>query len=254
MKIVDRYSRQLPVVGEEGQRKIRNTSVAVFGVGGLGTLVARYVVGGGFRKIVLVDFDTVSLPDIHRQILYSTSDVGRPKAEVAARVLRDVNPEVEVEAVSEAISPELARDVARRVDVVVDALDNWASRHVVNKAAVEYKKPLIHGAVQEWYGHVTTVVPGVTPCLEDLFGRFKQLPSCVLGYCPVLGPAVGVVSSIMALEVFKTALGSPSLAGKLLRVDLKHMAFDEIAVARNESCPVCGLGAVAKHLANAPQQ
>jgi molybdopterin/thiamine biosynthesis adenylyltransferase len=241
MKVLDRYSRQIPVVGEEGQRKIRNTSVAVFGVGGLGTLVARYVVGGGFKRVLLIDFDTVSLPDLHRQILYTTEDVGRPKAEAAAKALRAVNPEVEVVPVAEPISPDLAEGVLKEVDVAVDALDNWAARHVVNAAAVRRGRVLVHGAVQEWYGHVTTVVPWTTPCLEDLFGRFKSLPTCVLGFCPVLGPAVGVVSSLMALEVFNAALGRPALAGKLLVVDLKHMAFDVLEVARNPSCPVCGV-------------
>jgi molybdopterin/thiamine biosynthesis adenylyltransferase len=241
MKVLDRYSRQIPVVGEEGQRKIRNTSVAVFGVGGLGTLVARYVVGGGFKRVLLIDFDTVSLPDLHRQILYTTEDVGRPKAEAAAEALRAVNPEVEVVPVAEPISPDLAEGVLKEVDVAVDALDNWAARHVVNAAAVRRGRVLVHGAVQEWYGHVTTVVPWATPCLEDLFGRFKSLPTCVLGFCPVLGPAVGVVSSLMALEVFNAALGRPALAGKLLVVDLKHMAFDVLEVARNPSCPVCGV-------------
>ncbi len=241
MKILDRYSRQIPVVGEEGQRKIRNTSVAVFGVGGLGTLVARYVVGGGFKRVLLIDFDTVSLPDLHRQILYTTEDVGKPKAEAAAKALRAVNPEVEVVPVAEPISPDLAEGVLKEVDVAVDALDNWAARHVVNAAAVRHGRVLVHGAVQEWYGHVTTVVPRTTPCLEDLFGRFKSLPTCVPGFCPVLGPAVGVVSSLMALEVFNAALGKPALAGKLLVVDLKHMSFDVLEVARNPSCPVCGV-------------
>jgi molybdopterin/thiamine biosynthesis adenylyltransferase len=241
MKVLDRYSRQIPVVGEEGQRKIRNTSVAVFGVGGLGTLVARYVVGGGFKRVLLIDFDTVSLPDLHRQILYTTEDVGKPKAEVAAKALRAVNPEVEVVPVAEPISPDLAEEVLKEVDIAVDALDNWAARHVVNAAAVRRRRVLIHGAVQEWYGHVTTVVPGATPCLEDLFGRFKSLPTCPAGFCPVLGPAVGVVASLMALEVFNAALGKPALAGKLLVVDLKHVAFDVLEVARNPSCPVCGV-------------
>jgi molybdopterin/thiamine biosynthesis adenylyltransferase len=241
MKVLDRYSRQIPVVGEEGQRKIRNTSVAVFGVGGLGTLVARYVVGGGFKRVLLIDFDTVSLPDLHRQILYTTEDVGKPKAEAAAKALRAVNPEVEVVPVAEPISPDLAEGVLKEVDVAVDALDNWAARHVVNAAAVRRGRVLVHGAVQEWYGHVTTVVPWTTPCLEDLFGRLKSLPACPAGFCPVLGPAVGVVSSLMALEVFNAALGKPALAGKLLVVDLKRMAFDVLEVARNPSCPVCGI-------------
>jgi len=240
MKVLDRYSRQIPVIGKEGQRKIREASVAVFGVGGLGSLVARYVVGGGFRRVVLVDFDAVAVSDLHRQILYTTEDVGRPKAEAAAKALRAVNPEVEVVPVAEPISPDLAEGVLKEVDVAVDALDNWAARHVVNAASVRRGRVLVHGAVQEWYGHVTTVVPRVTPCLEDLFGRFKSPPSCV-GFCPVLGPAVGVVSSLMALEVFNSALGRPTLAGRLLVVDLKHMAFDVLEVVRNPGCPVCGV-------------
>ncbi|ACB39143.1 HesA/MoeB/ThiF family protein [Pyrobaculum neutrophilum] len=241
VKILDRYSRQIAVIGEEGQRKVRSTAVAVFGVGGLGTLVARYVVGGGFRKVFLVDHDVVSPPDIHRQILYTSREVGRPKAEVAAAVLRDVNPEVEVVPIAEAVSPQLAEEVLGEADIAVDALDNWASRHVVNAASVKRGRPLVHGAVQEWYGHVTTVVPGATPCLEDIFGRFKSLPTCATGFCPVLGPAVGVIASLMALEVFNTALGKPALAGKLLVVDLKHMAFDAIELQRNPACPVCGV-------------
>ncbi len=240
MKLLDRYSRQVAVIGEEGQRRIRATSAAIFGVGGLGTHVAYYLAAGGFKKLYLVDSDKVALSDLHRQVLYSTSDVGKYKVEAAAKRLGDINPEVEVEPIAEEISPSLAGELAGKADVLVDALDNWATRHVVNRAAVKALKPLVHGAVQEWYGHVTTVIPGVTPCLEELFGRLRSLPSCPQGVCPVLGPVVGVVASLMALEAFKVAIGAPSLAGKLLVVDLKHMSVDEIELARDEGCPVCG--------------
>lgn len=240
VKLFDRYSRQVAVIGEEGQRRVRAASAAIFGVGGLGTHVAYYLAAGGFKKLYLVDSDKVALSDLHRQVLYSTSDVGMYKVEAAARRLRDVNPEVEVEPIAEEISPSLAGELAEKADVLVDALDNWATRHVVNRAAVKALKPLVHGAVQEWYGHVTTIIPGVTPCLEELFGRLKSPPSCAQGICPVLGPVVGVVASIMALEVVKTVVDAPSLAGKLLVVDLKHMAFDEIKLERDERCPVCG--------------
>lgn len=240
--MLNRYSRQIPLLGEEGQRKIAGASAAVFGVGGLGTHVAYYLAAGGFGRLILVDFDSVSVPDLHRQMLYSMEDVGRPKAEAAAGRLGKINPEVEVRAVGEALSPSLAAEVAKEADVLVDALDNWAARHLVNKAAVEAGKPLVHGAVQEWYGQATTILPGRTPCLEELFGRFKSLPLCRQGFCPVLGPVVGVVASIMALEAFRAALGSPALAGRLLVVDLRHMAFDVIELKRDESCPVCGYG------------
>lgn len=242
LKVLDRYSRQIAVIGEEGQKKLRGASAVIFGVGGLGTHVAYYLAAGGLGKLYLVDSDKVSLSDLHRQVLYSTRDLGRSKVEAAARRLRDINPEVEIEAVPEEISPSLAAELVGRADLAVDALDNWAARHVVNRAAVAAKRPLVHGAVQEWYGHVTTIIPGETPCLEELFGRFKSFPSCVQGICPVLGPVVGVVASLMALEAIKVVLGRPTLAGRLLVVDLKHMAFDEIELARDENCPVCGYG------------
>lgn len=238
-RILDRYSRQIAVIGEEGQRKLRSTSVVVFGVGGLGSHVSYYLAAGGFRRLYLVDSDRVAVSDLHRQVLYSTKDVGVEKAVAAASRLEQVNPEVDVVPISEEITPSLAEELVKKSDIAVDALDNWPSRHVVNKAAVSARKPLVHGAVQEWYGHITTIVPGITPCLEELFGRFKSLPACAQAGCPVLGPVVGTVAAIMAVEVFRAALGAPSLAGKLLIVDLKHMAFDMIQLQRDENCPVC---------------
>lgn len=213
--------------------------MAVFGMGGLGTLIAYYLAGAGVGRLYVVDFDTVSLSDLHRQVLYSTRDVGRPKVEAAAERLRSVNPHVEVVPIMENVELPLAVELAGKVDVMVDAFDNWASRHILNKAAVRAGKPLVHGAVDNWYGHVTVVLPGKTPCLHDLFGRFAWAPMCV-GQCPVLGPVVGIVASVMATEALKLVLGSGEiLAGRLLVVDAKRMRFDEVAVARDPTCPVC---------------
>jgi molybdopterin/thiamine biosynthesis adenylyltransferase len=238
--LLNRYSRQLGLLGRDGQERLGKASAAVFGVGGLGSHVAYYLAAGGLRRLILVDMDEVSLPDLHRQVLYAERDVGRRKVEAAAERLKAINRSVEVVPIGEPISPSLALKVAEEADVVIDALDNWAARHVVNRAAVQRRKPLVHGAVQEWYGQVTTIIPGVTPCLEEVFGRFRSLPSCGQGVCQVLGPVVGVVASIMALEAFRVLLGSPALAGRLLVVDLKHMALDEIRLERDERCPVCG--------------
>lgn len=239
MRPAERYSRQLPLVGEEGQRRLRGTAVAVFGLGGLGALAARYIVGGGFGRVMLVDYDVVSVSDLHRQVLYTTDDVGRPKVSAAARLLRSVNPEVEVVEVNERVNVDLADRVLRDADMVIDALDNWESRLAVNAAAVRRGRVLVHGAAQEWYGHVTTVVPRRTPCLEELFGRAGRARRAS-GPRAVLGPAAGVVASLMALEAFNAALGAPRLAGRLLLADLKRMTFSVLDIARDPGCPVCG--------------
>ncbi len=236
---MDRYSRQLMVIGEEGQRKVGRATVAVFGMGGLGTLVAYYLAGAGVGRLYVVDFDTVNISDLHRQVLYAVRDVGKPKVEAAAERLRAVNPHVDVVPIMENVELPLAAELADKADVLVDAFDNWASRHILNKAAVRAGKPLIHGAVDNWYGHVTVVLPGKTPCLHDLFGRFARAPMCV-GQCPVLGPVVGIIASVMATETLKLILGmGDALAGRLLVVDAKRMSFDEVKIARDPSCPVC---------------
>lgn len=236
--MIDRYSRQVAVIGREGQEKLSRARVAVIGLGGLGSLVTLYLVGAGIGELVVVDHDTVSLSDLHRQILYREEDVGKPKAEVAARRLRELNSSVSIKPVGEAFTADNADDIIKDVDVVVDALDNWLSRQVLNESVVRLRKPLVHGAVHGWYGQVTTVIPGRTPCLYELF-QLRSLPQCV-GFCPVVGPVVGVVASIEALEVIKlvTGIGEP-LTNRLLIIDGKNWIIDEIRLSRVENCPIC---------------
>ncbi len=236
--LIDRYSRQIAVIGREGQEKLSRAHVAVIGLGGLGTLVSMYLVGAGVGQLTVVDYDTVSLTDLHRQLLYREGDVGRPKAEVAAERLHDLNSTVRVKPVREALTDENADEILRDVDVVVDALDNWLSRQILNEAIVRLRKPLVHGAVNGWHGQVSTIIPGKTPCLYELV-QARSLPQCV-GYCPVIGPVVGIVASIEAAEVIKliTGIGEP-LTNKLLVIDGKNWIIDEIRLSRVEECPVC---------------
>ncbi|MGC8543982.1 MAG: HesA/MoeB/ThiF family protein [Vulcanisaeta sp.] len=238
IQLIDRYSRQVAVIGREGQERLAKARVAVIGLGGLGSLVSMYLTGAGVGELTIVDYDTVNLTDLHRQLLYREEDVGKPKVEVAFKRLRDLNSNVRIKPVNEALTEENAEDIIKDADVVVDALDNWMSRQILNETIVKLGKPLVHGAVNGWYGQVSTIIPGKTPCLYELV-QVRSLPQCV-GYCPVVGPVVGVVASIETLEVIKliTGIGEP-LANKLLIIDGKNWVIDEIRLSRVENCPVC---------------
>ena len=228
--ILGRYHRQDLVIGVEGTSRLRSSSVAIFGLGGLGTVVAMYLAGAGVGRLVLVDRDSVALTDLHRQVLFRERHIGVAKAEAAAEELSALNREVRVEPVV-ADAREVAGDVAREVDLVVDALDNWPSREAVADAAWDAGKPLVHGGVQAYYGQVTTIVPGSTPRLRDVIrgGPGRCVDACeAIG---VLGPAAGVVGAVMASEALNVLLGRPALAGKVLFVDVKHMVFELVELA-----------------------
>ncbi len=230
-----RYDRHIKLLGVEGQRKLRGLRVFVAGAGGLGTFVAVHLAALGVGRIYVVDRDLVSVTDLNRQILYTPLDVGKPKAEVICRRLKDFNPFIEVHCLSEELSDEVLDDVLSGVDVVIDALDNWRSRHLLNRYAVEYGKPLIHGGVRGFFGEVMTVVPGETPCLHCLYPREDDQREI-----PVISPVVSIVASIQVLELLKLVLNiGASLRGRLLLFDGLKMRFDVIEIQRNPQCPVC---------------
>ncbi len=131
-----------------------------------------YLAGAGVGRLVLVDFDSVSVSDLHRQLLYTSSDLGKPKADAAAKRLREINPEIKIEAVNRAImDQDDAEEVVREADILVLAVDNWRTRQLINASAVHHGKPISHGAINGWVGGMaTTVIPGITPCIRELSG------------------------------------------------------------------------------------
>ncbi len=233
---LERYDRQIPVIGIDGQRKLAQSSVLIVGVGGLGSPVSLYLAAMGIGKLVLVDKEEVELSNLNRQILYSTRDIGKKKVDVAKHRLQELNPYVEIEVYEQSLDEDLARDLVKRVDAVVDALDNWETRMILNKVCVEYRKPLVHAGVEGFYGQVMTVVPGKGPCLACLFTRTSPSRTRI----PVMGVTPGVLGAIEAAEVVKLLLsmGKP-LVGRMLIVDLLSMEFRTIEVRRNPRCPVC---------------
>ena len=233
-----RYSRQLPLLGEGGQERLRRSTALVVGAGGLGSVVLYYLVAAGVGRFLVVDRGYVDPPDLNRQILYTEEDLGKPKVEVAVARLRKLNSEVEVSGYAVDVEEGTFEELVARSDVVVDCLDSWKARLRVNELAVRYSKPLVHAGIEGFYAQLTTVIPGVTPCLACLVPKPPERSETI----PVVGFTPAVAGSIEAAEAIKVLAGlQPGLAGYLLIVDLKNVEFTKMAIARREGCPVCSV-------------
>ncbi len=244
---LERYSRQLvlPNIGEAGQLKLKNSRVCVIGVGGLGWLTALQLGAMGVGYLKLVDRDIVELSNLQRQLIFEVEDINKSKAEAAARRVKRVNPGIRVEPVMVSISLENIHDLIRDVDVVVDCLDNFKARMILNYACVKANKPLVYSSAIRLYGAVHTVQPGRSACLECLYGDVETLEAESCAEAGVLPTVLGVASSIASQEVLNILLtGRPSLTDYMLIIDLESFEFDKIFLERNPNCRICGVSRV----------
>jgi molybdopterin/thiamine biosynthesis adenylyltransferase len=239
------YSRQivLPQIGYEGQLKLRESSICVAGVGGLGSAAAAQLAAMGVGRIRLVDYDVVELSNLQRQHLYDVGCVGFPKVEIAAGRLRQLNPHVQIEPLPLAIGAHNAEGLLKDVDLVLDGLDSMAPRYAVNRACTKLGVPYIFGAAVAMYGNTSTILPGKTACLQCFYDSIgdEALPSCsILGVHPSV---ISLVASIEVAEATRVLLGEePRLAGKLLYCDVKALQFEQIDLSRMPDCLACGSG------------
>jgi len=236
-----RYHRQLliPDFGEEAQRKLKDSHVIVIGIGGLGCASATYLTAAGVGRITLIDFDVVELSNLNRQVLYWEEDIGEKKVLVAQRKLSRLNSGTEIIPIFAKITEANVFSLIDGAEVVLDGLDNFATRLLVNAACVRHKIPYIHGGVSRFRGLVTTIIPGKTPCLACIYPEGSQGG----GGLGVLGVIPALIANFQALESIKLLIGqSPSLAGKLLRFNGNDMKFRIDEIKRNESCKVCSQG------------
>jgi molybdopterin/thiamine biosynthesis adenylyltransferase len=231
----------MPEVGPVGQRKLLNAKVLLIGAGGLGSPTGMYLGAAGVGTLGIVDFDTVDVSNLHRQLLHGHKDVGRPKVESAADTLRDINPDVNVVAFNEPISSENAMRIVEQFDIVVNGSDNFPTRYLVNDAAYFARKPLVDGSIFRFEGQAIVYQPG-KGCYRCLFPSPPPpgaVPSCA--DAGVLGVLPGIIGSIQAIETIKLLLGVGNpLVGRLLIFDSLDMEFREVKVRRDPHCPVCG--------------
>jgi adenylyltransferase/sulfurtransferase len=230
-----RYSRQIRLFGEDGQEILRGTSVFIAGAGGLGSVISFYMAAAGFGKIRICDCDSVELSNLNRQILHANADVGRAKAKSAYETLTGINPEIEVEALVETISEENIDQLLQGCDLIMDGMDNYPVRYLLNRAALKRKIPLFHGAISGYQGQATTIIPGKTACLACIFPRAP--PASIF---PALGSTCGVIGSIQVTEAVKYISGTGQLLeNRLLFWDGLCGRLDEIAYERNAACQEC---------------
>ena len=240
----ERYSRQMILsgIGHAGQERINSARVLVLGLGGLGSPVALYLAAAGVGTLVLVDFDTVELSNLQRQILHRTADVGRPKSESAADAVHAINPDVKVIALNQFLQgDELRREIAG-ADLVIDASDNFETRYTVNEFCVRERKPLVSGAAIRMEGQVTVFrADHDGPCYRCLYRDEGGEGADTCSLTGVLGPLVGVIGSLQAAEAIKILAGiEQGLAGRLLLLDGLTMEWRSLKLRKDPACPVCG--------------
>ena len=241
---IRRYARHLilPEVGLEGQKKLKAARVLAVGAGGLGSPLALYLAAAGVGTIGLVDFDVVDESNLHRQILFGTADVGRPKLAAAAERLRDVNPNVRIVPFEERLTSANALGIVRDFDVVADGTDNFPTRYLVNDACVLTGKPNAYASVFRFEGQASVFWAEKGPCYRCLYAEPPPpglVPSCAEG--GVLGILPGLLGVMQATETLKLLLGvGEPLIGRLVLVDALSMRFRDLKIRKNPACVVCG--------------
>ncbi len=231
----ERYKRQILLFGEEGQEQLKKAHIFIAGAGGLGSPVSLYLAVAGIGKITIVDMDVVDQSNLNRQILHADRDIGKKKTVSAEEKLTAINPDITIHAIDTRIDETSADRLVGTADGIVDAMDNYPTRYLLNDVAIRKNIPLFHGAIRGFYGQATTIIPGKTPCLKCIFP--KAPPKEVF---PVVGATPGVIGTVQATEVIKYLLHSGELlTGRIFIWDGLAGRAEEICAERISCCPAC---------------
>lgn len=249
IKELERYDRQMRIseIGFEKQIKFKNSRVLIAGVGGLGGIAALYLTAAGIGFIRIVDDGILELNNLNRQIIYSEKDIGRLKVEAAAARLKSLNADTVIEAIPHRITPENVDELLNGVDLVVDGLDNFKTRLIINDKCAEVGIPYVHGAVYSFEGRLMTIIPGESPCLRCLLPS----PPPEHDTIPVIGPVPGVIGCLEALEAIKilAGVGKP-FTGRIIIFDGLTLEFTSIPIVKSPGCPICSRFAKVRRIEN----
>ncbi len=228
----------VPGVGEEGQRKLKATSVLISRVGGLGGLVALELAAAGVGKLVLAHGGALQPSDLNRQLLQTHDHIGKPRMDSIVRRLHELNPRCEIVGLAENVTAENADALVAQADIVVDAAPLFQERLALNAAATRARKPMVECAMHTLEASVTTFVPGKTGCLACYV---PEVPRTWKRQFPVFGAVSGTAACIGALEVIKLITGiGETLCGELLSMDLGTLQFRKVRLPKRDDCTVCG--------------
>ena len=232
----ERYKRQMMLFGDEGQEQLKEAHIFIAGAGGLGSPVSLYLAVAGVGTITIADMDAVDQTNLNRQILHFDRDIGRKKSASAEEKLQEINPDITVHAIDAKIDETNAADLVGKADGIVDAMDNYPTRYLLNDVAIAKKIPLFHGGIRGFHGQATTIIPGMTPCLRCIFPKAPPME-----VFPVVGVTTGLIGMVQATEVVKYLLGiGELLMGRLFIWDGMLAHAEEICVERSPGCEACG--------------
>lgn len=239
-----RYSRQvlLSQIDIDGQLRLKQSKALIIGLGGLGSPVALYLAAAGVGELHLADFDTVDLTNLQRQVIHDSASVGMSKVDSALQRLQAINPEVSLVAHRQALDEDSLVAAVAAVDLVLDCSDNFSTREAVNAACVAAYKPLVSGAAIRLEGQLSVFDPrrDYSPCYHCLYGHGSEA-ELTCSEAGVIGPLVGLVGSLQALEAMKLLAGfGEPLVGRLLLIDALGTRIRELRVKRDPACTVCG--------------
>jgi len=241
---IARYSRHilLPEVGGKGQKKLAQAKIFVVGAGGLGSPVALYLAAAGVGTIGLIDSDIVDISNLQRQVLHYTPDIGRSKVQSAKDKIEALNPDVKVETYETRFGQENAINLIKPYDIVIDGVDNFPAKFLINDACYFTDKPLIHGGILRFEGRVFSIIPKQSACYRCIFKQ--PPPSGLVPSCQeagIIGAVAGIIGTIQATEAIKIVLGiGQPLTDRILDFDAQKTTFREIKAKRNPKCILCG--------------
>jgi adenylyltransferase/sulfurtransferase len=233
---LERYRRQMMLFGEDGQERLKKANIFIAGAGGLGSPVSIYLAVAGVGMITIIDMDIIDGTNLNRQILHYDRDIGRKKTASAEEKLQELNPDIIINTIDVKIDASNAKKLVGNADGIVDAMDNYLTRYHLNDVAIAKQIPFFHGGIRGFYGQVTTIIPGTTPCLKCIFPKPPPREEF-----PVIGATAGIIGTIQSNEVIKYLTGTGDLlTNRLFIWDGMQSHAEEIRIERNLSCEACG--------------
>jgi len=237
---LQRYSRQILIdrFGEKGQLKLKSSTVGILGCGGLGSAVSIYLTAAGVGKLIIADSDVVDITNLNRQVTHYEYDVEnkRNKAVSEQEKLSAFNSDIKIETYTKNVNEKNIDEVFRKTDLIVDCLDNFEDRYMLNSYCVRAGKPLIHAAVYGFYGQITTIIPKKTACLKCIFPS----PPPQIKVFPIIGVTTGLFGILEASEAIKYLTGVGNyLFNEMMLIDLSENEINKIRTERDKNCPIC---------------